>query len=382
MRYLWKDIRTIVDAYEGNLPLAHYLKNYFKLNHRLGSRDRKMLSEMTYSWYRCSKGMDLPDFERKLSACLFLCSQLSHTRLFLPEEWHTAFADSNTDRLAWLETRGIGFRIDDLFPYSIDLSEGITREEWLHSMLGQPRLFLRVRQHRETILQQLHEAGIDCRILDENVLSLPNSAPIDKLLNPAWYVVQDYSSQQTGQWFRPRSGEEWYDCCAGAGGKSLLLKDQQPGVQLTVSDIRESILRNLTDRFRQYGHTLPTLSVLDVSDNAAVAKKMKGKKFDGIICDVPCTGSGTWARTPEQLYFFRPAFLEEISRRQQQILHHVLPLLAANGRLIYITCSVFREENEGILAGLGPGGTIASHRLIKGIPHQADSLFAAEVRTS
>lgn len=380
MRYLWKDIRTIIDTYDGSLPLAHYLKNYFRLNHRLGSRDRKMLSEMAYSWYRCSKGMDIADFERKLSACLFLCSRLSHTRLFLPDDWHAAFADPGTDRLAWLETQDISFRIDDLFPFSVELSEGITREEWLQSMLGQPRVFLRVRQHRDIILQQLQEAGIDCRILDENVLSLPNSAPIDKLLNPAWYVVQDYSSQQTGQWFKARGGEKWYDCCAGAGGKSLLLKDQQPRVQLTVSDIRESILRNLTDRFRQYGHTLPILSVLDVADSAAVAGKMKGKKFDGIICDVPCTGSGTWARTPEQLYFFKPGFLEEISRRQHQILHNVLPLLAADGRLIYITCSVFREENENVLAALGPDRAIASHRLIKGTPYQADSLFAAEVR--
>lgn len=380
MRYLWKDIRTIVDTYEGGLPLAHFLKNYFRLHHRLGSRDRKMLSEMAYAWYRCSKGMDTGDFERTVSACLFLCSRLSQSRIFLPDHWHTAFDDPATDRHAWLGTQGIYFRPDDLFPFSCALSGGITREEWLHSMLAQPRLFLRIRQHREKMLERLQEEKIECRLLDENVLSLPNSAPVDKLLEPSWYVVQDYASQQTGRLFRAQKGEKWYDCCAGAGGKSLLLKDSQPEVLLTVSDIRESILRNLSDRFRLYGHTTPTLSVLDVSDAAAVEQKMKGKKFDGIICDVPCTGSGTWARTPEQLYFFRQAFLEEISNRQRSILHNVLSLLAPGGRLIYITCSVFREENEAAVAGTGI--TPHSQQLIKGIPYQADSLFAAELRIS
>lgn len=378
MRYLWKDIQTIVETYEGGLPLAHFLKNYFRLNHRLGSRDRKMLSEMAYAWYRSSKGFaGPPDFERTMGAALFLCSHLPHSGLFFPETWKEAHIAPATDRIVFLKNAGFDFDPERLFPFDIPFSAGMDRDEWLRSMLRQPRLFLRIRKNGTEIQKRLREAGIVFSLLGDGCLSLPNSAPVDKLLPAAWYVVQDYASQQTGQFFAPRKGEKWYDCCSGAGGKSLLLKDLEPGVQLTVSDIRESILNNLIERFRLYGHVTPTLTVLDLADAAKVQQKIGDRRFDGIICDVPCTGSGTWARTPEQLYFFKPSFLEEIRQRQQQILEHALPLLQPEGRLIYITCSVFRAENEAIVQAVaGQGYHTGPTQLINRMKEEADSLFA------
>ena len=56
MRYIWQHIRSITEVYDGSIPLAHFLKGYFKQHPILGSRDRKMLSAMAYSFYRCSRG--------------------------------------------------------------------------------------------------------------------------------------------------------------------------------------------------------------------------------------------------------------------------------------------------------------------------------------
>ena len=65
--------------------------------------------------------------------------------------------------------------------------------------------------------------------------------------------MQDHSSQQTAQFFKPQKWEHWWDACAASGGKSLLLHELEPDIKLVVSDIRESILANLDERFEQAG---------------------------------------------------------------------------------------------------------------------------------
>jgi 16S rRNA (cytosine967-C5)-methyltransferase len=158
-----------------------------------------------------------------------------------------------------------------------------------------------------------------------------------------------------------------------------MLSDNSPGVRLLATDVRESILQNLSARFRQYSLPLPERLVLDASDANVLATALKDRKFQGIICDVPCTGSGTWARTPESCYFFKTETLEHYTSRQQAILRNAAQFLAPGGRLVYITCSVFRAENEDVVNAVAVDNSlkVESVRLINGMPIQADSLFAA-----
>src|ERR1700761_4187052 len=107
MRYIWQHIQTIVETYKGDTPLTHFLKNYFKQQPKLGSRDRKILSEMAYALYRCEKGLTdaNPDLEARIKACLFLSgSSLKHIQSFIPEEWQAA---ANTSRAAVLQQHSI-----------------------------------------------------------------------------------------------------------------------------------------------------------------------------------------------------------------------------------------------------------------------------------
>jgi len=379
MRYIQQHIQTIVSEYNGGMPLTHYLKNYFRVYPKLGSRDRKLLSEMAYSWYRCSKGWDASlSFEEKMNACLFLCSTNEKLANYIvPAEWNFNGEASIQDRLQALESRGMGFDINKIFPYPLQLSDGISREGWLFSMLQQPSLFIRVRKQKEQILKLLRDAEISFTQCDENCLALPNGASIDKLLPEDAYVVQDASSQQTGTYFHPKANEQWYDCCSGAGGKSLLLKDMESKVQLTVSDKRDSILHNLKERFKLYHLTPPASYNIDVADKQQLNNNLGKQQFDNIICDVPCTGSGTWARTPEQLYFFEPRVADEIAALQKKISSNVVSVLKNGGRLIYITCSIFREENENVVKTLlkNVALEIEDTKLINGIGNKADSMF-------
>jgi 16S rRNA (cytosine967-C5)-methyltransferase len=361
MRYIWQHIKTIIDSYNGSMPLAHYLKNYFKKFPILGSRDRKMLSAMAYSYYRCSKGFESTEqIETLISNCLAMCGSEN----LLPPG---------------TEFPKLPFNINALCRYDLPLSQGISKDEWLQSMLVQPNLFIRIRKDNGKVLSLLNSKDIPYTFITDNCISLPNGAKIDTLLPPDTYVVQDASSQKTGEYFTPKKNELWYDCCSGAGGKSLLLKDLEPGVRLTITDKRETIIYNLQQRFKQYRHTLPVAHVTDVANKEQLEKTLGSKQFDNIICDAPCSGSGTWSRTPEQLYFFDPAAIQSFSALQTDISLNVSGHLKPGGRLIYITCSVFKNENEDVVAEIikQTGMKLVTSQLINGITIHADSMFIA-----
>lgn len=331
----------------------------------MGSRDRRMLSAMAYCWYRVYKGLAhamLP-YPQAMLACLTLCDAITPGM----ERMLQGIAVPDVQTL---------FVPDALYSGNTPLSAGITRASWLNSMQVQPMLFVRIR-HQSYVRKAmaiLLDNGIE-GTAEGNCIALPNGAPIEKLLPADSYVVQDASSQATGHWLDAQPGQRWWDCCSGAGGKSLLLADQCSGIQLTVSDSRRSILHNLEERFKLYGHRLPTMVVADATDAYEVKEVTGGKQYDRILCDVPCTGSGTWARTPEQMYFFEPTAVADFAARQRAILNNVSKYLAPGGKLFYITCSVFAQENEEVAGSCRL--KVTDSQLINGTAHRADSMYIA-----
>ena len=369
MRYIWAHIAAITNQYDGSLPLAHYLKQYYRQQPRLGSRDRRAISEMVYAWYRCSKGFAGNDLtlQQQVYACLQQCGSLERVPQVL-------FAGEPLPEAT--------FDIAGIFPFDMPPSVGITREAWLRSMLVQPDVFIRIRKDRRKAEAALRDAGITYSIITDTCMTIPNGTSIEDVLPADSYVVQDASSQATGRFFNAKKGERWLDSCSGAGGKSLLLKDREPGVALTVTDKRDSILHNLKQRFKLYHHTLPEALVMDATNSEQVRQTFGQRRFDHIICDAPCSGSGTWARTPEQLYFFSPALGNQYSNWQQSIGSNVATLLAPGGTLIYITCSVFRQENEDVVQHIAASQELSVEHmeLINGTGVKADSMFVGVLR--
>jgi 16S rRNA (cytosine967-C5)-methyltransferase len=105
------------------------------------------------------------------------------------------------------------------------------------------------------------------------------------------------------------------------------------------------------------------------------------ESFDAIILDVPCSGSGTWGRNPENRLNFDKAKLRSYTALQEKILLNVLPLLNEGGRIIYSTCSVFKAENIGVLKVLAKHSAfkVTMSELLTGYGHKADTLFVAEI---
>jgi 16S rRNA (cytosine967-C5)-methyltransferase len=101
--------------------------------------------------------------------------------------------------------------------------------------------------------------------------------------------------------------------------------------------------------------------------------------FDLVICDAPCTGSGTWSRTPEQLFFFTANKIDKYAALQRKIVSNAIPFLKAGGYFLYITCSVFKKENEEVAGFIKSEFhlQLVKMELLKGYNKKADTMFVA-----
>ena len=106
--------------------------------------------------------------------------------------------------------------------------------------------------------------------------------------------------------------------------------------------------------------------------------------FPFILADLPCTGSGTWSRTPEAMYFFDPQTISNFRQRQEKILSNINSRLKPGGTLVYITCSVFAAENEGVVSYVTEPGKlrVEQEQMISGYTESADSMFVSRMGKS
>ncbi len=310
---------------------------------------------------------------------LFLCSEKPNNILEqLKPEWNNKITSPVSEKLILLHADNL---VESIFPFTNDVSDKIDKDLFVLSHLRQPDLFLRLRPGKEEkVKQKLSRAEIPFEMVSETCLALPNASKIDAVIElNKEAVVQDYNSQRVGELgslLIDRYPLTVWDCCAASGGKSIMLYDLKPDIDLVVSDVRESILINLKKRFRQAGITKYKSIVADLAHSSFT---MQHPPFDLVIADVPCSGSGTWGRTPEQLFYFEKEKIAEYASLQKKIISNVIPHLKPGGYLLYITCSVFKKENEEAVdfAQQQTGLQLVKMEVLKGYDKKADTLFAA-----
>jgi len=139
------------------------------------------------------------------------------------------------------------------------------------------------------------------------------------------------------------------------------------------------MLLQLKNRFREAGINRFKVFAADLSKPET---RLPAGHFDLVIADLPCSGSGTWGRNPESLYFFKPGEIIHYSSLQRKIISTVVPTLKKGGSLLYSTCSVFKKENEEIreFTQRQFGLQIVCEALLTGYQNRADSLYASLFR--
>ncbi|GAB2664240.1 RsmB/NOP family class I SAM-dependent RNA methyltransferase [Flavihumibacter cheonanensis] len=383
----------LVQGYTGHIPFVHHLKQYFSTHKKHGSRDRKQIAQLCYCWFRLGHAFKNLEPVDRMIAGLFLCSKEPNGLLqSLHEEWNEKTTLSTEAKLALIDPENIlslAVFAAVLFPLQSELSADIDATAFACSHLDQPDLFIRIRPaYLESVQKKLNKAGVPFIMETSDGCRLPNGFKVEELfsLNQE-LVVQDLNSQRaTGMVeeiaisLRQQDDLAIWDACAASGGKSIFVFDRLPGARLTVSDIRSSILQNLYQRFRQAGLYSYNGFVADLSDPAKAGeeyRKLEPQQL--IIADLPCTGSGTWSRTPEQLCFFEAGAIENYAALQKKILASLIPKLAEGGYLLYITCSVFSKENEANINWLLETYPLQCLKMktLNGYSEKADSMFAA-----
>lgn len=124
---------TIIESYNGDIPLATFLKNFFSANKKFGSKDRKYIAQLCFAYFRlghAAKEMPVADAIKKQ---LLLSNQGS--------DWQALFDDSSIPEVS----------LDTVFPFSNELSNGIDKEAFITNHFIQPDVFLRIRPGRERI---------------------------------------------------------------------------------------------------------------------------------------------------------------------------------------------------------------------------------------
>ena len=376
----------IIELYNGSLPLSHFLKQYFSENKKHGSKDRKFITHACYNYFRTGNALKNYSTEERLKISLFLCNKnAGDWKILFDDKWLNKWNEILGERIAFIKTVYASFNVNEIFPVIDVLSSGIDIAAFIQSHLIQPDVFLRIRNHHDQIIKKLQQHEILFGEIEENCIAISNTTKIDSVINiDDEAVIQDYSSQRIkelleiikSQILNPDFKIHVWDCCAGSGGKSILAYDILQKINLTVSDIRSSIIHNLNDRFKKAGIINYKSFVTDITNSK---NKVQNLNFDLIICDAPCTGSGTWGRTPEQLYFFQSKKIEDYTALQQRIVSNASNHLKEQGYFLYITCSVFKAENEDMVEFIQKKFqfTLIKTKLLKGYSKKADTIFAA-----
>ena len=163
-------------------------------------------------------------------------------------------------------------------------------------------------------------------------------------------VIQDEASQLVAALVG--QGTHILDCCAAPGGKTLAIADRNPNSEVAAVDLHPHRARLLRRRLSAPDPQAEA-GARSIRVVAADARDLPfATKFDRVLADVPCSGTGTLARNPEIKWRLMPEDLTDLQARQQAILRSALAQVAAGGRLIYSTCSLETEENENVIERL------------------------------
>ena len=154
--------------------------------------------------------------------------------------------------------------------------------------------------------------------------------------------IQDEGSQLVAE--LAGQGTRILDCCAAPGGKTAILAEENPASEIVACDVSMRRLEQMKGLLR----ALP--ENIHLRFQVADAAKMEFRdEFDLVLCDVPCSGTGTIARNPEIRHRLKPEDFARHHDRQVAILTSAMAALRKGGRILYSTCSLEREENESVI---------------------------------
>jgi len=216
-----------------------------------------------------------------------------------------------------------------------------------------PSMGLRVNRRRNGVsdyLQRLERESMHARWVEDSALLLDVPVGVDRLPGFANgdVSVQDVGAQRAAQYLDLADGQRVLDACAAPGGKACHMLETA-AVELLALDSDPKRCERIRQNFSRLGLD----GDIKTADCAFPEEWWDGRPFDRILADVPCTASGIVRRHPDIKWLRRPGDPARFAAGQLRILDALWRVLAPGGKLLYVTCSVFPEENAAVLDAFG-----------------------------
>jgi 16S rRNA (cytosine967-C5)-methyltransferase len=328
------------------------IQSLFARHKEFGSRDRRLYREMIYTTLRY-----LPWIEPLLTGA--------------PEEavrriaWFAAELPATANFRAASATGEppTGNRAELLPTWFQAHCPAIFERAELDAQLRRAPLWLRLQTSTpDGVTTEFESRGWKWRRAEALSNAIEIVGDVDVTRTDAWtdglFEVQDLGSQMILESVGIGSGEHWLDACAGAGGKTLQLAALLGSAgRIAAFDVRPAALEELAARARRAGIPLGTGAGESSAATIDVLTQPPTGNYDGVLVDAPCSGSGTWRRSPHLKWVTTEAQILRASEMQQTLLSDFSARVRPGGRLVYATCSLSARENEDVIESF-----LASHR--------------------
>ncbi len=345
---------VLTKSFSEGRPADRVIADEMRRNHgKWGSRDRRVISESVFAvlrWYGVLNGEGISGPEA------MVCRAWELENAFDPAVSIPEAVENLAARMKWKPGRRLSFAeiVRDSLPEWVqeELPADTDTGEYVRWLLRRPPVWMRAASGgADELAKILAEEGIEATPgpLPHSISTRPSGVNLygTAAFRRGLFEIQDLASQAIGAVAAPRSGERWWDPCAGAGGKTLLLADamERRGTVIA-SDVRSWKLEDLRKRARRGG--FPNIETRDFETVLRRSGRRSG--FDGVLVDAPCSCSGVWRRNPDGRWTLNRGEVDELTVIQREILERVSGTVKPGGALVYATCSVFPRENEAAVA--------------------------------
>jgi 16S rRNA (cytosine967-C5)-methyltransferase len=320
------------------------LREHFAQHRHLSPAEKRAVTRTVFAHSRWRQWLGLRESpQRQLAAALDLQRRFD--------------ADEKSVKSEALAARAVPAWLWDELP-ALDAP---AKAAWLRQLQREPVLWLRARPGTATALAKSLTSTPTDRAPD----ALRYTGALDlyrtEQFQAGAFEIQDLASQLVGVACAPQPGETWWDTCAGEGGKTLHLADLMANKGLVwATDRHTGRLANLQRRFAR-----AKLFNYRAALWEGGAKLPTKAKFDGILVDAPCSGTGTWQRNPHARWSTTPDDVRELAATQLALLNHVAGSLKPGGRLVYSVCTLTRSETTAVATAFS-----AAHPELEPLPAQ------------
>lgn len=368
-----------------NQPADSVCQAYVRHRRYIGARDRKLLLNRVYQALRYRRSLDWwLDHIRKRNHLLQIDRFLAHVitlavmaeklpittlqdycngeRFHPPPLSHTIVQAlqslSEHDLCESSMPDGVRWNIPECVLATLQEHYGHDFSNLAEALLQTAPIDLRIntlKTDRDRVLALLHQHGFtaDATPFSPWGIRVAQRSPdLERLLiTPGLAEFQDEGSQIAALLADPRPGHAVLDLCAGAGGKTLALAAMmQNKGRIIATDIAKWRLDKATVRLRRAGVHNVTCRALDRDTERWLDRQQS--RFDRVLIDAPCSGTGTWRRNPDQKWRITEESLERLLATQKQLLTQAAAWVKPGGLLIYVTCSLLPQENDQHIAEL------------------------------